>query len=250
MPSYLLPLHTDWTLMYDRNQTLQSYTGWLHTVARNMTDISRADDLAQEGYIAMWRAMSTHNPDRCPLDWWLKTNALNRMRTISAGGSFTTNQGRKTITGFTTKQGNTTRERIQTYISDNPKASGVEVAKALDLSQATVSYHRSKMGTVSASQSLTEETVSMDAMLDGGWELEGSNYLDDFVFAYHAGEIYEALDVLTPAQRKYVIERFYHSRTVSELIEIFGYDPTSMWVHIKPKLQLRLGNLRELVGVS
>jgi len=32
---------------------------------------SRVDDLMQEGWIAIWRAVPNHNPDKGPLDKWL-----------------------------------------------------------------------------------------------------------------------------------------------------------------------------------
>lgn len=231
----------------ERNQALQQYTGWLHTVARNMTDDSLHDDLVQEGYIAMWRALGTYNPDKGALDYWLKRSATNRMRSVVTGETMTTNQEKKSRNGTTQIRGNETRGRIEAYIQQNPNATGVVVAKALDISQGTLSYHRSKMGTVTVSDAMTKQTVSIDAMTEVGWELEGPDHLDDVEVSYHAGEICEALDVLTPAQRKYVVARFWGGQTNAELCDLFGYDPSSLWRTAKPRLKIRLAYLRELV---
>lgn len=36
-------------------------------------------DLAQEGWIAMWKALKVHDATQGPLDWWLKYRARGRM---------------------------------------------------------------------------------------------------------------------------------------------------------------------------
>lgn len=233
----------------ERNQALQSYTGWLHTVARGMTAGHIHDDLVQEGYIAMWRAYGSYDPDKGSLDYWLKNHAINRMRSVVAGERMTSTQERKDTTGFTQARGDETRKRIAEYEAANPGASGVAVAKALGISQATLSYQRKKMGTVTTAAALTDETVSMEAMTDAGWDLEGSENLESVFVAYHAGEIWDALSVLTPAQRKYVVARFWHGNTQAELTAMFGYDPSSLWRVAKPKLQLRLAYLSDLVSI-
>lgn len=264
MASYLLPLSEE-LIMFNRNQVLQQYTGWLHTVARNMTNTHLHADLVQEGYIAMWRAFETYDPDKGALDWWLKTAALHKMKSVISGGTMTTNQERKSAAGHTTKKGDETRKRISAYTSANPAASGVEIAKALGISQATLSYQRSKMNTVTLSKNAKEtETVSLNHLMDvlqygagSGQTKRGTEFtpeelqycddLESIEVAYHSGEIQDALDLLTPAQRQYVVARFWGGKTASELKELFGYDPHSLWATAKPKLQLRLGNLRELV---
>lgn len=231
----------------ERNQALQQYTGWLHTVSRSMTGDVLHDDLVQEGYIAMWRAFGTHNPDKGPLDYWLKRHALDKMRSVVTGGSMTTTQGRKDTTGYTNSKGDETRKRIAEYVKHNPSATGVQIAKALGISEGTLSYQRKKMGTVATAESLTRETVSINAMTEAGWDLEGPTHLDGIEVSYHAGEIFDALAVLTAAQRKYVVARFWGGNTASELHDLFGYDPSSLWRTAKPKLRVRLDNLRELV---
>lgn len=231
----------------ERNQALQQYTGWLHTVARNMTNGALHDDLVQEGYIAMWRALGTHNPDKGALDFWLKRQAVLRMKSIVRGDSMTTDQERKNTAGHTTERGNETRKRLAEHLVHRPNATLAEIAEALGMSESAVHYQLKKMGTVDISSALTKETVSVEAMKDAGWDLEGPGHLDGIEVAYHAGEIVRALDVLTPAQRKYVIARFWGGQTKAELRDLFGYDPSSLWRTAKPRLQDRLSYLRELV---
>lgn len=195
----------------------------------------------------MWRALGSFDPTKGNLDFWLKRSATDRMRTVVSGGTMTTSSDRKDSTGFTQARGDETRKRISEYTTANPGASGVAIAKALGISQATLSYQRKKMGTVTTAAALTDETVSFEAMLAAGWDLEGPDHLDSVSVAYHAGEIYDALEVLTPAQRKYVVARFWGGMSSSELTAHFGYDPSSLWRDAKPKLQLQLADLRELV---
>jgi len=60
---------------------LGAYRGWLQKVAGNMIGFGdpRLDDLIQEGYIAMWKALSTFSSSRGSQDWWLKYKAHGRM---------------------------------------------------------------------------------------------------------------------------------------------------------------------------
>lgn len=245
----------------ERNQALQQYTGWLHTVARSMTAGALHDDLVQEGYIAMWRAYGTFNPDKGSLDYWLKSHATDRMRTVVSGGTMTTSLERKDTTGFTTAKGNATRDRIAAYLKEHPNASGVQIARALGLAEATISYQRSKMPSVISAAVMTDRVVSLNALMSAfdstnsrsqEWvpeELHYTQNLEGIEVAYHAGEIAAALDVLTPAQKKYVVARFWGGRTPAELTALFGYDPSSLWRDAKPKLRIRLAYLRELATV-
>lgn len=72
----------------DRNQLIAAiipgYTGWLRTVAHGIlgTQYEALDDLVQEGFIAMWRAVETLDPERSPADYWLKRAARQRMVTV------------------------------------------------------------------------------------------------------------------------------------------------------------------------
>ena len=62
------------------NEILESYRGWLTGLAGAMTiDQELRQDVAQEGWIAMWKAIHTYDPDKGKLDWWLKYKAKGRM---------------------------------------------------------------------------------------------------------------------------------------------------------------------------
>lgn len=64
--------------------TLETYRGWLRSVAATMTSPYLVEDLAQEGWIAMWRALQTFDPAKGALPAWLTRKALWRMRTCIA----------------------------------------------------------------------------------------------------------------------------------------------------------------------
>ena len=49
------------------------------------------------------------------------------------------------------------------------------------------------------------------------------------MLAYHRGEIAQALDGLTEAQRRYVLLRFWENASTPELKQAFGYDPKALW---------------------
>jgi len=57
---------------------LREWIPWLRKVAQGI-DYDAAEDLAQEGMIALWKAQKTHDPARGPLNWWLKFKAHGRM---------------------------------------------------------------------------------------------------------------------------------------------------------------------------
>jgi RNA polymerase sigma factor (sigma-70 family) len=67
------------------DEILASYLPWLRVVAGNMLGFDSPDlqDLVQEGYIAMWRALRSYDRGGGPLDWWLKYKAGMRMKTVS-----------------------------------------------------------------------------------------------------------------------------------------------------------------------
>lgn len=67
--------------MRDEQDLLLAYRPWLRKVAAGMTLPTLAEDLAQEGWIAMWRAMQSYDGSS-PLDWWLKRKAEDKMRTV------------------------------------------------------------------------------------------------------------------------------------------------------------------------
>lgn len=65
-------------------ELLAAYRPWLRGVARAMVGPNEVDDLASEGWIAMWRELHTvrgNTGHQAPLDWWLKHIAVQRMGT-------------------------------------------------------------------------------------------------------------------------------------------------------------------------
>jgi RNA polymerase sigma factor (sigma-70 family) len=67
------------------DEILRDYLPWLRKVAGGMLgfDDPGLDDLVQEGYIEMWRALRRWDSGRGPLDYWLKFKSSNRMKTVS-----------------------------------------------------------------------------------------------------------------------------------------------------------------------
>lgn len=63
-----------------RNGALEPYRKWLYAMAYAMAPTwGQVDDVAQEGYIAMWRSLETFDPARGTLAKWLTRNAKQRM---------------------------------------------------------------------------------------------------------------------------------------------------------------------------
>lgn len=74
-------------------------------------------------------------------------------------------------------------------------------------------------------------------------QLEAAESLEMVQNAYVHGAVAEALDALTPQQRKYVQLRFWEDADKDRLVEEFGYDPNGIWKGAKPKLQRALAHL-------
>lgn len=66
---------------HEQRELLVHYRPWLRTVAAGMTTPDRVDDLAQEGWIAIWRACPRWpgNGGEHGFHVWCKTAARNRM---------------------------------------------------------------------------------------------------------------------------------------------------------------------------
>ena len=69
------------------DELLGEYLGWLRTVSSKLIAIwpkyaIDQQDLIQEGYIAMWKAIRSHKPGSAPLDYWMKFQAHHRMKTV------------------------------------------------------------------------------------------------------------------------------------------------------------------------
>lgn len=81
----------------DKNLVLSDYRKWLLAVANRMIATSRGgrgedyegrvQDLAQEGYIAMWRALDTFDPNKGALASWIIRAAELRMTDVVRRGS-------------------------------------------------------------------------------------------------------------------------------------------------------------------
>lgn len=65
----------------DERQLLESWRPWLRVTAANMTYPDKAEDLAQEGWIALWRAIPTYD-GRTPFEPWCKAVMRNRMMNV------------------------------------------------------------------------------------------------------------------------------------------------------------------------
>lgn len=67
------------------DEILRDYLPWLRVVAGNLLgfDDPGLQDLVQEGYIAMWKAIRSYRPSSGKLDYWLKFKAHHRMLTLS-----------------------------------------------------------------------------------------------------------------------------------------------------------------------
>lgn len=172
---------------------LLKYKDWLRITAFGLNP-NMADDLAQEGMIAMWKAEKEWDPDRCPLESWLYTAARFRMRRV--------------LQDSMTRKGGRGEQPVWSprYVPIPPEvflSSGVDSPVWMDL---------------------------------GAIEL-----------AYHHGELYEALNALTPRQREYVYLRFWLRATGVEMRAHFGYDPGALWTSsrngARGKLQTALAHL-------
>jgi RNA polymerase sigma factor (sigma-70 family) len=150
----------------DRNdelvRALPDYRRWLFRVAYDLSPVGSSDveDLVQEGYIAMWRALGTYDPKQGALPTWITNAARMRMKDVAFGSG---------------------------QFFGRPETRGA----------------RSVEATVSTDALVEDNPAALDMLLDF------SDLAESATFAYHAGEIAEAIDRLSPAQRRYVIARFW-----------------------------------------
>ena len=163
------------------DELLKDYLPWLRKVAGSMIGFGDpwVDDLVQEGYIAMWRAIRNFQPGKGQLDYWLKFNGSNRIRLLVG------------------------RRRLPD-----------------------------------------------EELPDWSLDIAAPDLIEQMDIAYHHGEIAQAIDRLTPQQRKYVIARFWLGLTGNEMqaMGVFTYDPSALWNSKRNgarwKLEKELAHLR------
>ena len=163
------------------DELLKDYLPWLRKVAGSMIGFGDpwVDDLVQEGYIAMWRAIRSYNPAKGVLDYWLKFNGSNRIRLLVG------------------------RRRLPD-----------------------------------------------EELPDWSLDIAAPDLLEQMEIAYHHGEIAQAIDNLSPQQKKYVIARFWLGLTGNEMVAlgVFTYDPSALWNSKRNgarwKLEKELAHLR------
>ncbi len=177
-------------------ELLFSLRPWLITVAWQYAKTGAdAQELAQEGHIAAWRALQKWTPEKgIAKETHLKHKAKWRMVEVVQRGN---------LTGMESRQG-------------KKYSAGTEANK--------------------------DREIPMDFTVEhDGVALQ--QYIDSMIVAYHHGEIYEAINSLTPKQKQQVFDRFWRGI----------YDPkNSAWwfgkdYGVRSKLLEKLEHLRELV---
>lgn len=222
-------------------EVLPDYRRWLYRVANEMLPPTSADldDLVQEGAIQMWRALGTFDPSKGSLPAWLTRSARHRMLDVRRGKTLTGAERDRVEHG--TASGAESRRRIREHLAAHPDATGTQIAAATGLSQATVSFHRKRL----AMDAEPPAVISLDAYRDAGGDIasEGDGVSEAVIAAYHDGQIAQALDALTDAQRRYVVLRFWHGLGTSALTREFGYDPRGVWKGAQARLRAALAGL-------
>lgn len=191
----------DWNGGYgddlDVAEVIAAEHDWLMRTSQYLVSVQDPDveDVAQEGRIAMWKALTRYDPSKGPVDMWVKAHARWRMKTVRANRSWT---GRPSD-ARNTLGGKPAVVQSVTYLSDLlANDSGVEAMLA-----------------------------AADLVAAAEW-------------AYHHGEIAQAMAELTPRQREYVYLRFWLCYQTAQLKDYFGYDPSGLWTNIHRGARMRL----------
>jgi DNA-directed RNA polymerase specialized sigma24 family protein len=216
---------------------------WLSTVAFNMTNSRvEAEDLMQEGMIAMWRAFDSYDlKSGIPLASWLQTKARYRMIDVRNGKSDFGQTGSQGNGSPISPRGVEARKKIREALAKHPQATGKELAELTGLSESTVSVQRKKLN---EDVEPPKGFSSLEALLDEGFDLTSADLvIEQVITGYHEGEILLALNSLTDAERKYTVLRFWGGMQSKELKAEFGYDPHSLWKTAKAKLEQALSHL-------
>lgn len=233
----------------DVNALIGDYEAWLHDRAWLLTGRNTHDDLVQEGRIALWQALDSFDPDKGALPAWLTLKANGHMLTCIQRGTWTGKD--KKLVGATTA-GIERRREIDRFRTRFKLETGVyptvqQIAESLGMTLSSVSRYLNKP----AVEATGAQEYSLDAMLDSdfGFEhlLAAADLIDSIQLAYHRGEILRALDALTPAQKRYVVLRFWCGYVTSELTTVFGYEPGALWTSkrngAREKLRCELAHL-------
>lgn len=242
------------------SEHLPDYHVWLTATARHLAPHSNAlhDDLVQEGYIAMWRAVDTH-PGDGPLSAWLRGCARTRMRAVALDQHRMT--GAEPMTegySFAKRSGDETRARIRAYITEWRRDHGTEpsqgqIARGLGMNSGNVNRHLKRMHLHHGQEA--RAVVSLDELLDGARSESGSTVdmdavllgdavIEDVTLAYHYGEIHAAIADLDESWREYVWLRFWCGLTAEEIRAKGAGGSPWMWTHtIRPLLAERLSHL-------
>lgn len=225
------------------DDTLADFEGWLHRVALNMAGPGGHDDLVQEGRIEMWRSLQKVDMTQEGWAGYVTKAAKGRMLDVVTGRSRLTGQEAPQERDRTTSRGREAREKIRAFLGANPDATGRQIAAGTGLPASTVSVQRRQLDI----DTPIGEPGSLDALKDAGFDGpdRAVGLLDRVVQAYMDGEIWAALDVLTPNERKYVVLRFWEGYDPTELKQAFGYNPSSIWVTARERLRPALEVLLE-----
>lgn len=192
---------------------LPHFRKWLFKISQSYYpyDVQSQNDLAQEGYIAMWKSLSKFDPDKvadyqAALVAWVTKAAKMRMSDVVR---------RQTWTGTPMRRGHT---REDPGIPLDALSGGAE----LD----------------------ADENQWINKLL-------GSSHLSESVYlAYHYGEIYAALNALSEDDRELVYSLFWLGSTTREIGSSLGINEATVrfrWNKIKLKLEEPLKHLATAV---
>lgn len=77
-------------MTHANEDVLKDYRRWLYKVAQGLAQDSHTqEDLVQEGWVAMWKALSTFDPTKGALPSWITKAALLRMTDVVRRGTYT-----------------------------------------------------------------------------------------------------------------------------------------------------------------
>lgn len=125
---------------------LPDYRRWLHRVANDLLppESPDHDDIVQEGYVAMWRALGTYDPARGTLPSWLTGAARLRMHEVAHGhGQWT---GRPATRGSRSVEAAVSLDALTAADPDHPSL-------AVMLDDVEAAYHHGEIAEAIASLS-------------------------------------------------------------------------------------------------